>query len=180
MKEYEQAYKQGHKRGYAEGYEIGKQDGYEDGKADTPFTDTEEKAYNRGLNDAWEVIKKITKDDSVCGYSIEMMQELFGWTCVYDITHNYTPEEAIAKIKAYEEQQKQDAEIKVGDEVYSDAFDDKGIVTHITADKVACVCIICNGSTMMKVGTIGLHKTGRHFPQIAEVLKELRGEENDK
>jgi len=180
MKEYEQAYKQGHKRGYAEGYEIGKQDGYEDGKADTPFTDTEEKAYNRGLNDAWEVIKKITKDDSVGGYSIEMMQELFGWTCVYDITHNYTPEEAIAKIKAYEEQQKQDAEIKVGDEVYSDAFDDKGIVTHITADKVACVCIICNGSTMMKVGTIGLHKTGRHFPQIAEVLKELRGEENDK
>jgi len=77
------------------------------------------------------------------------------------------------------QEQKQDAEIKVGDEVYSDAFDDKGIVTHITADKVACVCIICNGSTMMKVGTIGLHKTGRHFPQIAEVLAELRGAEND-
>ena len=156
--------------------------GYEDGKADTPFTDTkeaEDKAYNRGLNDAWEVIKKITKDDSVGGYSIEMMQELFGQTCVYDITHNYTPEEAIAKIREYEDKQKQDAKIKVGDEVYSDAFDDKGIVTHITADKVACVCIICNGSTMMKVGVNGLHKTGRHFPQIAEVLEELRGAEND-
>ena len=85
--------------------------GYEDGKADTPFTDTkeaEDKAYNRGLNDAWEVIKKITKDDSVGGYSIEMMQELFGQTCVYDITHNYTPEEAIAKIKEYEDKQKHD------------------------------------------------------------------------
>ena len=61
------------------------QQGYEAGKAATPFTDTkeaEDKAYNRGLNDAWEVIKKITKDDSVGGYSIEMMQELFGQTCV--------------------------------------------------------------------------------------------------
>jgi len=82
-------------------------------------------------------------------------------------------------LKGYKDGMKamQDAEIKVGDEVYSDAFDDKGIVTHITADKVACVCIICNGSTMMKVGTNGLHKTGRHFDAIAEVLAELRGEE---
>jgi len=151
--------------------------GYEDGKADTPFTDTEEaeeKAYNRGLNDMWEVIKKVMENEDKGGYSIKMLRKLFGSYDVYNITHNYTPEEALAKIKEYEDKQEQFA---VGDEVYSDAFDDKGIITHITADKVSCVCIICNGSTMMKVGTNGLHKTGRHFPEIAEVLAELRGAE---
>lgn len=41
--------------------------GYEDGKADTPFTDTEEaenKAYNRGLNDAIDYIKEIANEKS--------------------------------------------------------------------------------------------------------------------
>jgi len=156
--------------------------GYKDGKADTPFTDTEEaeeKAYNRGLNDAWECARKLVHP-RLGGYTEEQKQRIFGEYVSSDsILQNFSASEAITKIKEYEDKQKQDAKIKVGDEVYSDAFDDKGIVTHITADKVACVCIICNGSTMMKVGTIGLHKTGRHFPQIAEVLAELRGTEND-
>ena len=179
---HEQAYEQGHKQGYAEGYEIGKQDGYEDGQADTPFTDTEEaekKAYNRGLDETWEAVRKIIEDVVDGGYSSDVLREIFGVSTVQSIFKLNTASETIAKIKEYEDKQKQDAEIKVGDEVYSDAFDDKGIVTHITADKVACVCIICNGSTMMKVGVNGLHKTGRHFPQIAEVLAELRGAEND-
>ena len=144
--------------------------GYEDGKADTPFTDTKEaenKAYNRGLNEAWEAAGKLYKISS------DDFSKLFEMKSPY---FDFSIQEVLAKIKEYEDKQKQDAEIKVGDEVYSDAFDDKGIVTHITADKVACVCIICNGSTMMKVGTIGLHKTGRHFDQIAEVLAEMRGE----
>ena len=86
---------------------------------------------------------------------------------------DFSIQEVLAKIKEYEDKQEQFA---VGDEVYSDAFDDKGIITHITDDKVACVCIICSGSTMMKVGTMGLHKTGRHFDAIPEVLKQMNRE----
>lgn len=156
--------------------------GYEDGKADTPFTDTKEaenKAYNRGLNDAWEVIKKITKDDSVGGYSIEMMQELFGRTCVYDITHNYTPEEAIAKIREYEDKRKQDAEIKVGDEIrLHDAIE---VVTSVMSTGLQTIDASGNTSTWY-YNTYPLEtweKTGRTFPQIAEVLAEMRGAEND-
>lgn len=154
------------------------QQGYEAGKAATPFTDTEEaenKAYNRGLSDVWEVVRKIIEDVVDGGYSSDVLLEIFGVSTVQSIFKLNTAAEAIAKIKAYEDKQKQDAEFKVGDEVYSDAFDDKGVITHITDDKVACVCIICSGSTMIKVGTHGLHKTGRHFPQIAEVLAEMRG-----
>ena len=154
------------------------QQGYEAGKAATPFTDTkeaEDKAYNRGLNDAWEVIKKITKDDSVGGYSIEMMQELFGQTCVYDITHNYTPEEAIAKIREYENKEKQDAEIKVGDEVKHQGF--RSVVVRIADD---CIYTISEcGTTPKYCKDDDLVKTGRHFDEIAEVLAELRGAEND-
>lgn len=153
--------------------------GYEDGKADTPFTDTEEaekKAYNRGLSDAWELVKRIESTPEDGGLTNKQIVEVFGqyWSS-FELYGAFSVEEAMDLIKAYEDKQKQDAEIKVGDEVYSDAFDDKGIVTHITTDKVSCVCIICNGSTMMKVGLCGLHKTGRHFDQIAKVLAELRG-----
>lgn len=162
---------QAYKRGYAEGYDYG--------KVNTPFTDTEEtekKAYNRGLNDAWEVIKRITRDEGVGGYSIEMMWELFGQTCVYDITHNYTPEEAIAKIKEYEDKQKQDAKIKVGDEVTHDGA--KFIVLNIDS-QTSIYCLDIRGRTPIFASIHNLIKTGRHFDQIAEVLAELRGAEND-
>lgn len=128
--------------------------------------------YKDGLEDgrmeAWECAKKIYK--MTASEIITVFGGCSNWV-------DYSVDEAIAKIKEYEEQQEQFA---VGDEVYSDAFDNKGIVTHITADKVACVCIICNGSTMMKVGLCGLRKTGRHFPQIIEVLEQMKGEADGK
>lgn len=156
--------------------------GYRDGKADTPFTDTEEaekKAYNRGLNDAWEVIKKITRDDSVGGYSLEMMQNLFSHTCVYDIVHNYTASEAIAKIKGYEDKQEQDAEIKVGDEVKSDSGSRGVVITNKTDANGDISVLFKTHSHVQLYPKDGLTRTGRTFPQIAEVLAKLRGTEND-
>ena len=85
--------------------------GYEDGKADTPFTDTEEaekKAYNRGLNEAWEVARKIIDSVVNGGYSSDVLQEIFGVSIIRPIFKHNTAAEAIAKIKAYEDKQKQD------------------------------------------------------------------------
>lgn len=142
--------------------------GYEDGKnavineSEKITSEDINSAYTRGLND----LKSALSDKAY-------LKANFGTSNWLNIIMDFDPDKIVSEWKTYRE----DNEIKVGDEVYSDAFDDKGIVTHITADKVSCVCIICNGSTMMKVGLHGLHKTGRHFPQIAEVLAELRGEE---
>ena len=79
--------------------------------------------------------------------------------------------QAIEKLKAYEEKQKADGEIKVGDEViyngttkcivvrpedderYASLFDSDG--THYSADHREC------------------KKTGRHF-DIASILEEMR------
>lgn len=154
--------RQAYDKGYKAGYVDGKDEAY---KNPVPTQD----AYNDGLRDAWECARKIAIINN--GISDEQLTEIFGTDDTLKIFDQFSASEAIAKIKEYKEKQKQFA---VGDEVYSDAFDDKGIITYITADKISCVCIICSGSTMMKVGTIGLHKTGRHFPQIAKVLEQMK------
>ena len=108
--------------------------GYADGKADTPFTDTEEaekKAYDRGLDDAWNMARKIIQYAVDGGYSPDALREIFGESIIQLIFKHNTAAEALAKIKAYEDKQKQDAEIKVGDEiVYSDGI--KGVVVGIS------------------------------------------------
>lgn len=155
------------------------QQGYADAKSELGQNaidlahEESDRAYQQGLEDAWEAARKLALSSSEGGLDIETVAEIFDGLTYYTVLKDVSALEAISKIKEYEEKQEQFA---VGDEVYSDAFDDKGIITHITADKVACVCIICNGSTMMKVGTNGLHKTGRHFDAISEILAEMRGE----
>lgn len=89
--------------------------GYKDGKADTPFTDTEEaekKAYNRGLNDAWEAARKI--------HGGQIPYEVFGldkngngftYASPLNWGETITAQEAIAKIKEYEDKQNNHKEI---------------------------------------------------------------------
>ena len=186
-----QAYDKGYKAGHKDGYHIGEIDGIMKVKLD-------EFSYQRGLNDAWDATRKIDTNRDLENY-------VFG----EDLEHgfiNISVSEAIAKIKEYEKKQikkscgtckknnkclsitgccdeyepkQTDDEIKVGDEVISDAFDDKGIVTYITKDGVNCVSIILSGSSMMKVKLSGLRKTGRHFPQIAEVLDQMKEGEQE-
>ena len=110
-KAYDKSYKDGYVAGYDQGYDDGLKDGHEDGKADTPFTDTEEaenKAYNRGLNDAWDAARKIAVDITDGGYSLDELREIFDETLNRIIFKRNTASEAIAKIKAYEDEQEQD------------------------------------------------------------------------
>lgn len=148
--------------------------GYKDGKADTPFTDTEEaekKAYNRGLNDAWDAAKWLYNNP------IDLEEDIFNCD-IWEIYSKYTAQEVVHKIKAYEDKQKQDAEIKVGDEiVYSDGI--KGVVVGIS-NTVGQISVLNNKYDVPQLLVKNrAKKTGRTFPQIAEALAELRGAEND-
>lgn len=178
------AYDKGYKNGYVTGYDHGKRDGYEDGKADTPFTDTEEaenKAYSRGLDDAWEAARKLCQSVKYGGleeYCSEIFEKpLFETFDVFD----YTAPEAIAKIKAYEDKQKQDDEIKVGDEVMTENAELAVAVrdTYYVGEDREPFTLIWFGTHMSSCRVNKLSKTGRTFPQITEVMKELRGTEND-
>lgn len=154
--------------------------GYKDGKADTPFTDTEEaekKAYNKGLNDAWELVKRIESTPEDGGLTNKQIVEVFGqyWSS-FELYRMFSPGEAMNLMKAYEDKQKQDAEIKVGDEiVYSDGI--KGVVVGIS-NTVGQISVLNNKYDVPQLLVKSrAKKTGRTFPQIAEVLAELRGAE---
>lgn len=157
--------------------------GYKDGIADTPFTETEEaekKAYNRGLNDAWEAARKI--HDGQIPYEVFGLDKNgngFTYASPLNWGETITAQEVIAKIKEYEDKQKQDAEIKVGDEVIGE-FGNKGIVITNVPSPLGDVSVWFSNQTHVQLYPVkNLSKTGRHFDAIAEVLAELRGAEND-
>ncbi len=151
--------------------------GYADGKADTPFTDTEEaekKAYEKGLNDAWECAKKLCQS-AMYGGSEEYCREIFELTPfeIVDV-FDYSASQCIEKVKAYEERQKQtEDEIKVGYEVYNLDPENKRIVTAIDGNKAIQLC--SNGKyTVDNIDT--LHWTGREDLRIKKVLEKITNE----
>jgi hypothetical protein len=89
------------KEAYDEGYDDAK-GGYENG-------------FENGMIVAWDAAKKIVCYEIDGGYPVRHMLNLFERDDIPKILSDYTAAEAIEKLKAYE--QKQDAEIKVGDEV---------------------------------------------------------------
>lgn len=150
-------------------YEEARKEGYEE--ADSNQRENAIYAYERGLNDAWECARKLILDT---GYCATQLQSIFGDKNEHYILKTLTPTEAIAKIKEYEEKQKQtDDEIKVGDEVKHDG-EQIGVVTQV--DKYGYQIMDSRGEGGRWI-TDDIKKTGRHFPQIAEVLQQMQEEE---
>ena len=141
---------------YHKGLEEGNDIGYKDGVID-------------GRNEAWECGKKLAWTAKYGGYG-ERLNDVFGRDDTFDF-YDYTPNEAIEKLKAFE--QKQD-KIEVGDEVnwMGDCF----IVTRIfqpRTQKEQCDGIDDDGCVYHDVLMDDLEKTGRHF-DIASILEDMR------
>lgn len=125
--------------------------------------------YNRGLNNAWELAKKVGKYD---GFKL---REIFGLSeCLDDFEEGespysevmkMTPQEALAKLEVYE---KSKDEIKVGDIVFNDSTMEEGVVTYIKDDVV--FMLYSDGSCGNTDGT--LSKTGKHI-DISSLLEEI-------
>lgn len=82
-----------------------------------------EEKYNKGLNDAWELARKLELNECDGGFSNDTIAKAFGCT-VYDTFRLFTPKQAIAKIEAYDENKA----IKVGDVVFNDREDVKAVI----------------------------------------------------
>lgn len=69
-------------------------------------------------------------------------------------------------------------EIKVGDEVISANYGIRAVVTRINSMVRKAYLLYADGSTCEVTLTDNgkYKKTGRHFPQIADVLKQIEGE----
>ncbi len=133
--------------------------------------------YECGLDDAWEAARKIVSTD---GYTWTALENMFDTKSLSTIFNTYTASEAIEKILKYEEKQTyNDKIVHVGDEIYSELTDCKAVVQHIDAWN-RYQCFIDNGDQfIIDSETFNDYwvKTGRSYPQIAEVLKQMKESE---
>jgi len=148
---------------YEEGFDVGRT--LNDGK------------YEKGINDAWEAARKIGSN-SMC--SLKEIGFDFSQCVIPDynpswfVVKNYSASECIEKIRQYEQEKE---EIQLWDEVIN-GRNFKGTVTDIKDDGV--LTIFCQDRTWINSHTRFWKKTGRHFPEIAEVLEKMRGEQDGK
>lgn len=132
-----------------------------------PELSAEEKAYNKGLNDAWELAKKIALYPENGGLSREKMLEIFNNASSVSILTTAIPQEVLAKIEAYKKEQ---AEIKVGDVVSHDGL--KGVVTRITDDCIYTISYIGTTPRYSATESKKLTKTGKRI-DISAILAEI-------
>lgn len=170
------AYRQGYENGSGKAQTDSYVKGYEDGQKEKPQAIYEMKVeeYNKGLNDAWEAAKKIhDRQISYEVFGLDKTGNGFSYASPLNWGETITAQEAIAKIKEYEDKQKQDAEIKVGYEVYNIDRENKRIVTAIDGNKAIQLC--SNGKyTVDNIDT--LHWTGREDLRIKKVLEKITNE----
>lgn len=126
------------------------------------------KTYEDGLKEAWEAARTIVD----CKVPFDFW-ELSSGQSMLGAFRLYSAKGAIEKIREYEEeQQKKAAEIKIGDEV-ADNDGWKGVVTWISPDGEYLVVTLQDGSAL-RWKKEHFKKTGRHFPEIEEVLKQMQ------
>lgn len=133
-----------------------------------------DEAYQRGLSDAWEAARKIAVSAERGGFSFAELSNIFGTRKTDVIFAENTAAKAIEKIRAYEERKKAEKEkVKVGDEVIIAGV--TGIVTKVPEGDEKRVCYMdASGTVYCNNAYADIHKTGRHFPQIAELLKQMK------
>lgn len=148
------------------------QNGLDKLKEYDPFTDRKteieyerKEAYQRGLDDAWSTAAKLF--DMACDES----EWLFPDCKTMNVFAEVPAYEAVAKLKAYEENQ----ETKVGDEVVVIPDGIKAVVTKRWPD--GFYSLIMEDGRHFHAHRDAGKKTGRHFPEIAQVLERMREEQ---
>ena len=126
--------------------------GYEDG-------------YQEGIFEAWEAAKKILFNPDDGGMSAIDVNEVFGessWTVMKD----FSASEVVAKIKEYEDSKQK---IKVGDEV------EDGVANLVVLEINEDGTIEGFTDYGSVVHAIPRKKTGRYFPEVVGLLKNMKG-----
>ena len=124
---------------------------------------TLERYYEKGLNDAWELARKIDLFDE------KERAKIFGYLTSEYIKERYTVQEALAKLEAYEK------EIKVGDVVISDAGHKALVVGFDKGNKDGIFVMRNDGVTGLRVKQ-SYTKTGKHI-EIQKILEQIGGAE---
>lgn len=139
-----------------EGYKSGYQDGCNDKQHDL------ECDYAKGLADAWECARSVINNE----VPFEFWNLASGQSNL-EVFKHYSATGAIEKIKEYENR------IKVGDEVIDSngMLEKRSVVVRVSG---SVITIMEGDGTVSRWEKEDFKKTGRHFPQIAEVLKQMQ------
>ena len=158
---------------YYRGFKAGREDMQDWEK------DQADRLIEQGRNEAWEAMKKIYLHVEDGGLSGDEIRKIFDtYLCINEVIMNFSASEVVEKLRAYEEQKKEeDSEIHVWDEVQS-LGGLIGIVTHISETEGFSI-LWEDGSVGKRKNTSDFKKTGHHFPQISEVLKKLQEGEKE-
>ena len=131
------------------------------------------KAYQKGLEDAWKLAEKLvwktsTNDLRKMGFVVDCDGEA-------DILRRCSVSEALSKLRAYEQKQKEDADFCVGDEVTDGLC--VGVVTKsaVMGDNDLMYVVFEDGSTN-EYPKSEFKKTGRHFDAVEQLLEKMKGE----
>lgn len=136
-----------------------------------------ESEYQRGLHDAWKLTQKIFRFVEDGGMKSEELRNAFGTGVTAEIAA-LPIEKVMSTLTEYEAKKKAEEEIKVGDEVETD-YIGNGIITRKAKDDEWYVAIDKDFYRHPIHKSHIVRKTGRHFPQIAELLAEMRGDTNE-
>lgn len=130
----------------------------------------------KGQDDAWELARRIICPSDCCEDSISAhTKEIFnkeGWE-IRGIFTDLSYQEAKSK---YNEWQKQKDEIHVGDEVIApDPYYESMVVTSLQESDRGDMWLstIGNDGMVYEFMETSVKKTGRHFPEVAELLKKM-------
>lgn len=126
------------------------------------------KSYEDGLNEAWRTARKIACAINAYGGSRTEVEKIFDSISISNILCTNTASEAIAKIKKYEE-------IKVGDEVVN-VTGKKSVVVQVEG---LVITIVESDGIVGRWSKEDFQKTGRHYTQIEEVLKQMKEGEDE-
>lgn len=154
-----------------EAYEKGVQDTKQHW-VDAPRSCAYKLGYENGLNDAWDAVRKIALDEKDGGLDVAAYHEIFGYGKSFcAVLKTFSAPEAIEKIRQYEQEQEN---FKVGYEVINDE-DVRG--TIVDMDDYLLHVLDENG-VIQAWPREDVVKTGRHFPEIAEVIKTMQEKES--
>lgn len=134
----------------------------------------EEESYNQGLNDAWELAKKIIVGKNEGGYLISELIGIFGYIEFDKIVSNFTPQKAIARAEAYEKEQKEQKEIKIGDIC---RFGDAEVVITLINDKYRYEGFYLTSLDKRLIGHIGLFDPNKLIKTNKNI--EIGGDRNE-
>lgn len=131
----------------------------------TPYTEPDRKAIE---DEVWELA------DYMCKMSPTERTLCFAFEYPSEVTTNFTFQEAKSKFEAWLKQK--DEIFNTGDEVWDDELKSRGVVLRIYNSGNIDI-LWDDGSAGECIYHKKIHKTGRHFPEVAELLEKMRGEE---